>query len=138
MLHTFSVNHIIGNQMKLLIYNAQVFSSDSNTVFQFRVIVTTDNTGTLIEVPKGYRFSVKKSDDDVDFELMFNELKQELYERVPNLDITYTDLALTWDSDGYHIRIEGGNDLQIALEDMQNSSVYQIFLELQPKGMRFR
>ena len=124
--------------MNLLIYNAKFFSSDSTTVFQFRVIVTTDNTGNLMEAPKGYRFSVEKSDDDVDFELMFNALKQRLYERVPNLDITYTDLALTWDSDGYRIRIEGGNDLQIALEDMQNSSVYQIFLALQPKGMRFR
>ena len=114
------------------------FSSDSTTVFQFKVIVGTDNDGNLIEAPKGYRFSVEKSDDDVDFELMFNALKQELYDRVPNLDITYTDLALTWDSDGDHIRIEGGNDLQIALEDMQNSSVYQIFLALQPKGLRFR
>ena len=113
-----------------------IFSSDSTTVFQFRVIVATDNDGNLIEAPKGYQFSVEKSDDDVDFELMFNELKQELYERVPNLDITYTDLALTWDSDGDQIRIEGGNDLQIALEDTQNSSVYRLFVELQPKGIR--
>ena len=111
------------------------FSSDSTTVFQFRVIVATDNDGNLIEAPKGYQFSVEKSDDDVDFEMMFNALKQELYDRIPNLDTTYTDLALTWDSDGYPIHIEGGNDLQIALENLQNSSVYQLFVGLQPKGV---
>ena len=112
------------------------FSLDSYTVFQFGIIVGTDNDGNLIEAPKGYRFSIEKSDDDIDFELMFNALKQELYDRVPNLDAAYTDLALTWDSNGYQYRIEGGNDLQIALENMQNSSVIQLFLELQPKGMR--
>ena len=122
--------------MKLLFYKARVFSSDSTTVFQFGIIVGTDNDGNLIEAPKGYRFSVEKSDDDTDFELMFNALKQELYDRVPNLDVEYTDLALTWDNNGYQYRIEGGKDLQIALEDMQNSSIIQLFLELQPKGIK--
>ena len=68
---------------------------------------------------------------------MFNEIKQELLDRIPGLDEKYKDLKLSWDDDGYLINIEGGNDLQVALDAMQNSSVYQLFLQIQPIGMRF-
>ena len=68
---------------------------------------------------------------------MFNAIKQELFDRIPGLDEKYKDLKLSWDDDGYHINIEGGNDLEVALDGMQNSSVYQLFLQIQPIGMRF-
>ena len=68
---------------------------------------------------------------------MFNEIKQELLDRITGLDEKYKDLKLSWDDDGYLINIDGGNDLQVALDAMQNSSVYQLFLKIQPIGMRF-
>ena len=68
---------------------------------------------------------------------MFNAIKLELIDRIPGFDAKYKDLKLSWDDDGYHINIEGGNDLELALDAMQNSSVYQLSLKIQPIGMRF-
>ena len=113
----------------------------TDAVFQFRVIVTTDNDGNAIdgssEVLNGYRFNLANSDEGTDYELMFNSIKQELLDRIPDFDQKYKDLQLSWDDDGYHIVIEGGNDLEVALDAMQNSSVYQLFLQIQPIGKRF-
>ena len=114
---------------------------DIDATFQFRVIVTTDNDGNTIdgssEALNGYRFNIENSDEATDYELMFNAIKLELLDRIPGFDAKYKDLKLSWDDDGYHIVIEGGNDLQVALDAMQNSSVYQFFLQIQPIGKRF-
>ena len=110
---------------------------DTDAIFQFRVVVTTDNDGNAIDGSNGYRFNIENSDEATDYELMFNAIKLELIDRIPGFDAKYKDLKLSWDDDGYHIVIEGGNDLQVALDAMQNSSVYQLFLQIQPIGMRF-
>ena len=58
--------------------------------------------------------------------------------RISDIDLTYTDLKLFWDSDGYFISIEGSDDLSVAIQAMQNSSVYEIYLKFQPKGKSFK
>ena len=47
-------------------------------------------------------------------------------------------MELSWDSDGYWINIEGGDDLSVAIQAMQNSSIYQIYLGFHPKGLCFK
>ena len=114
----------------------------STAVFPFRVIVTTDVNGNLLdsssEALTGYQFNVENDDEEIDYESMFNAIKDELSIRISNLDLTYTDIELSWDSDGYFISIEGGDDLSVAIQAMQNSSVYQIYLKFNPKGTRLK
>ena len=114
----------------------------STAVFPFRVIVTTDVNGNLLdsssEALTGYQFNVENDDEEIDYEAMFNAIKEELSSRISNLDLTYTDIELSWDSDGYFISIEGGDDLSVAIQAMQNSSVYQIYLKFNPKGTRLK
>ena len=86
----------------------------------------------------GYQFHVENDDEEIDYESMFNAINDELSDRISYLDLTYTDLELSWDSDGYFIRIEGANDLSVAIQAMQNSSVYQIYLKFHPKGTNFK
>ena len=116
--------------------------SGSNSVFPFRVIVTTDINGNVLgsssDALKGYQFNVENDDEETDYELMFNAIKEELSNRISDLDLKYAELKLSWDSDGYFISIEGGNDLSVAIQAMQNSSIYQIYLEFQPKGKSFK
>ena len=69
---------------------------------------------------------------------MFNAIKEELSNRISDLDLRYTDMELSWDSDGYFIRIQEGDDLLFAIQAMQNSSVYQIYLKFNPKGTSFK
>ena len=114
----------------------------STAVFPFRVIVTTDVDGNLLnsslEALKGYQFNVENNDEETDYESMFNTIKAEMSNRISDLDLTYTDMELSWDSDGYFISIEGGDDLLIAIQTMQDSSVYQLYLKFHPKGTRFK
>ena len=86
----------------------------------------------------GYQFNVENDNEETDYESMFNAIKEELSNRISDFDLTYTDMELSWDSDGYFISIEGGDDLLVAIQAMQNSSVYQIYLKFHPKGTRIK
>ena len=114
----------------------------STAVFPFRVIVTTDVNGNVLdsssEALTGYQFNVENDDEETDYESMFNAIKEELSNRISDLDLRYTDMELSWDSDGYFIRIQEGDDLLFAIQAMQNSSVYQIYLKFNPKGTRLK
>ena len=118
-----------------------ITSLGSTAVFPFRVIVTTDVNGNLLDSSsqalKGYQFNVENDGEEIDYESMFNAIKEELSNRISDLDLRYTDMELSWDSDGYLVRIEGGDDLLLAIQAMQNSSVYQIYLKFNPKGISF-
>ena len=115
--------------------------SGINSVFPFRVIVTTDINGNVLDSSsdalKGYQFNVENDDEETDYESMFNAIKEELSNRISDLDLRYKDMELSWDSDGYLVRIEGGDDLLLAIQAMQNSSVYQIYLKFNPKGRSY-